>query len=282
LVATDYIETGASTAQAGILENTPRFDYSGGATCPSLLLEPSRTNLVPYSEGFSQWPVINSTILVNNIISPDGTLNAARITATLTGDGAFVRNTTAPQTTSTTYSFSCFVKKGPTTASAWFDIENGVVGTLGSDLSSSKIEDFGNGWYRCIVIGTTGSTVPNQLIDIAASTSNATFAVSANDYIFYWGAQLEAGSYATSYIPTNGVSQTRADACVKTGISSLIGQTEGALFVDAANLFPSGSRTIALLYTSGSAFYQMYVNASNQVRVDKPSPIIPNDTIKLI
>ena len=40
LVATDYIETGASTAQAGILEDMPRLDYSGGASCPSLLLEP--------------------------------------------------------------------------------------------------------------------------------------------------------------------------------------------------------------------------------------------------
>jgi hypothetical protein len=59
-----------------------------------------------------------------------------------------------------------------------------------------------------------------------------------------------------------------ADACSKTGISSLIGQTEGVIFVDATNLFTSGNRTLALLYTSGSAFYQIYINSSNQVRVD--------------
>jgi hypothetical protein len=44
LAATDVIETGATTGKAGLLEDEPRFDYSGGATCPSLLLEPSRTN----------------------------------------------------------------------------------------------------------------------------------------------------------------------------------------------------------------------------------------------
>ena len=50
LAATDYIESGATTGKAGLLEDEPRFDYSGGATCPSLLLEPSRTNLTGYSE----------------------------------------------------------------------------------------------------------------------------------------------------------------------------------------------------------------------------------------
>ena len=198
--------------------------------------------MVTYSEDFSQWPVVNSTILLNNIISPDGTLNAARITATSTGDAAFVRNTQVTQATSTTYSFSCFVKKGTTnfvrlanraigdatTASAWFDIENGVVGTLGSGLSSSKIEDSGNGWYRCIVIGTTGGTIANQLIDIAASTSNATFGVSANDYIFYWGAMFEQQSYSTSYIPTNGAASTRLrDIANNSGNATLINSTEG-------------------------------------------------------
>ena len=252
--------------------------------CGAWLFEPQSTNLIPYSEDFSQWPVINTTILLNNIVSPDGTLNADRITATSTGDSAFVRNTSVTQATSTTYSFSCFVKKGTTnfvrlanraigsasTASAWFDIENGVVGTLGSGLSSSKIEDFGNGWYRCIATGNTGSTIPNQLIDIAASTSNATFGASVNDYIFYWGAQFEQQSYATSYIPTEGTIKTRNhDLCTNGGDASLINSTEGVLYAEISALVNDLTKRSIALSNGGSANRVLfrYDNVSNKLRV---------------
>ena len=75
LVATDYIETTSSTAQAGILEDMPRLDYSGGASCPALLLEPQRTNLVEQSEYFSNWSNLSSNpvdVVDNFAISPEG------------------------------------------------------------------------------------------------------------------------------------------------------------------------------------------------------------------
>ena len=176
------------------------------------------SNLLDYSQDFSQWALVNSTILSENTTSPDGTVNAYRITSTSNGDSAFVRNTSATQIVSTTYSYSCFVKKGTTNyvrlanraigtaseSSAWFDIENGVVGTLGSSLTSSNIESYGNGWYRCTLIGSTGSSIPNQLNDIAAATSDGLNPAQLGDYIYYWGAQLEESSSAGNYILTDG------------------------------------------------------------------------------
>ena len=81
LVATDYIETTSSTAQAGILEDMPRLDYSGGASCPALLLEPQRTNVLPYSEYFNGWTQLNTISADNSATSPEGVQNAAKLVA---------------------------------------------------------------------------------------------------------------------------------------------------------------------------------------------------------
>ena len=248
------------------VNNVPRIDYTGGG-CPHILAEPQRTNLITYSEDFSQWSLINSTILSGNTTSPDGTVNADRITATAIGDGAFVRNTTSTQTASTVYSFSCFVKKGNTNfvrlanrasggvldASAWFDIQNGVVGTVGSSLISSKIESFGNGWYKCTVISTTASS-PIQLTDIAASNADGTsWNALVGDYIYYWGADLQQGSYATSYIPTSGSTVTRnQDIFTRDGIGSLINSTEGVLFLEMAALESPTTQETALSLSEGT------------------------------
>ncbi len=77
LAATDYIESGATTGKAGLLEQEPRFDYSGGATCPSLLLEPSRRNIASQSEYFgSGFTTSGTTIDTNTTTSPEGLTNA--------------------------------------------------------------------------------------------------------------------------------------------------------------------------------------------------------------
>jgi hypothetical protein len=87
-----------------------------------------------------------------------------------------------------------------------------------------------NGWYRCSITGTAPYT-------FTASARIITFGGSSNNSLYLWGAQLEAGSYPTSYIPTTSASVTRnADVISKTGISSLIGQTEGALFYEGSKI----------------------------------------------
>jgi hypothetical protein len=209
-IATDYIPTTTAAVSVGITANIPRLDYTGGG-CPSLLLEPQRTNLALFSEQFNNaaWEKVKATVTSNDIISPDGTLNADKI---VFDDGT----STIRQP---------FALAGATATARIY-----VKGTAGETIS---IDDL---FTTYEVITLTGEW---QLIGFTAALATgrgigvSTFGGATARTIWLWGAQMEAGSYPTSYIPTLGASVTRlADAASKTGISSLIGQTEGTLFVE--------------------------------------------------
>jgi len=246
--------TATRVNSAGLIEsvavNVPRIDYTNGS-CPSLLVEPQRTNLLTYSEEFDNaaWNPNEITITANNTISPNGTQNADRALETAANAYHDILNLNAILSAGSTYTFSCFVKfagrefiylfisNGIAAAAVKFNIQTGVaLGTALGTVVSSKIENYGNGWYRCSVVYTSAILSGATL---AVSTTN-TGALSLAPYtgditkgIYIWGAQLEVGSYATSYIPTVASTVTRnADVISKTGISSLIGQTEGTLYAE--------------------------------------------------
>ena len=223
--------------------NVPRIDYTGGG-CGKLLLEPQRTNLALYSEQIDNaaWTKLNLTVSANSVTSPDGTQNADTITSISASPSI---NSPIAVFTSTT-NVSIFVKYvsqqwvmlmngGAVNDYANFDIQNGVIGSVGSTSSNAQIQSFGNGWYRISVTfsGYAGNT--NLYFGFIASGTSAwnTFDPNFNKSLYAWGCQIENSSYPTSYIPTTSSSATRvADACFKTGISSLIGQTEGTLFAE--------------------------------------------------
>ena len=198
--------------------NVPRLDYTN-SSCPSILVEPQRTNLLSYSEQFNNaiWGA-PANVIANTVVSPDGTTTGDTLTGGLYRLQVF---------SSITYVFSFYAKKNaqstfsmrvdaPTNQTFTFNLDTGT-----ADGGCSMV-NVGNGWYRCFMpftssLAGTGVFYPN---------------VGGNNF-YIWGAQLEAGSYATSYIPTVASSVTRnADVIYKTGISSLIGQTEGTIFID--------------------------------------------------
>jgi hypothetical protein len=153
-----------------------------------------------------------------------------------------------------------------------FDIQNGVIGSVGSTASNAQIQNFGNGWYRISVTlsGYSGNT--NLYFGFIASGTSAwnTFDPNFNKSLYAWGCQIENSSYPTSYIPTTSASATRvADVCSKTGISSLIGQTQGTVFCDfnyIATTNTSDTTPIRLL-GSGSAGMYLEINANNTFEV---------------
>jgi hypothetical protein len=251
LVSTDVITTTTTTAQAGILEDMPRLDYSGGATCGSLILEPQRTNLITQSEYFGAWTLNNVLITNNDTTSPEGLDNAAKWSASsglsqkniyqvLTCSSG-VAHTTSVYFKADEYPLA-LIRLGGITDSPYviYDLrDESVVSTSG--LTSHTIESVANDWYRIDATATTSSTIiaPNfaflpesgytlTSLNIPQYTGDGT----SGGYIY--GAQVESSaSYATSYIPTYGSSVTRgADFFLKTGISSLIGQTEGTIFIE--------------------------------------------------
>ena len=256
LVATDYIETGATTAQAGILENTPRFDYSGGASCPSLLLEPSRTNRFSnseYSGGFTPGPAITATN--NAAISPEGLQNAIKIEKTTNGYGYF--RVGLP---SLAGCLSVFAKKGNYRYIGLRNNQtNGVHSTFDFDTETfvyvasgqtCTFEDYGNGWYRLIAYQPNNESSIYQGIAMTDSGGNELLTSSTpnGSNFFIYGLQNEASvSYPTAYIPTYGVSQTRAqDVCNDAGDTATFNDSEGVLYAEFNPFFRAGSRQITI------------------------------------
>jgi hypothetical protein len=248
--ATEYIPTTTTAVSVGMLANVPRIDYTGGGF-GKLLLEPQRTNSLFYSEQFDNaaWTKGAVSVTANNAVSPDGYTNADLITA----DGTTTQHYVFQFQSAAARTYSIFLKMGTqryvqiltsgatTEPVANYDLQNGVANMVGSS-STASIENYGNGWYRCI-LSTTDAAAASFYVLFASSMTSVRYEVNnSSGTIWAYGAQAEVGSYATSYIPaTSGVAVTRVvDAAYKTGISSLIGQTEGVLFVEMAALVNSG------------------------------------------
>jgi hypothetical protein len=254
----DLSVTRATTATRvnanGLIEtvgaNVPRLDYTNGS-CPSILVEPQRTNLVLRSEEFdnASWGKVTSTILANQIVSPDGTLSADK----LQEDNSNAQHRIDQTTTSIigTNTFSVFAKKAERNfiflrigaSGAHFNLTNGSISSISGVTAS--VEKYKDGWFRCIITRT--STVVNEIarINIIENAPVTNYQGISGYGIYLWGAQLEAGSNATSYIKTVASAVTRnSDVISKTGISDLIGQTEGTVFVEVNLSTRNNSRLI--------------------------------------
>ena len=194
--------------------NVPRLTYqNGGGGCPSLLLEKQSTNLYPYSQELNQWTTSGSvTVTANDATSPDGTTNADRVQFSADTDMVYNSGTGSAGTNVV----SVYAKAKSGTAQKFRFFVNGAT-LYSSDLTAT------DQWQRFDFVYTYSA----QTVGLRGATTGA------SDVLF-WGFQHEVSSYPTSYIPTTSSSATRvADACFKTGISSLIGQTEGTIFLDA-------------------------------------------------
>ena len=214
-IATDYIATTSAAVSVGPVANVPRLDYLN-SSCPRLLLEPQRTNVALFSEQFTNaaWDNANQvTITANAGVSPDGYANADRLLST----GSVWYFAQNHSLTAAVHTISVYVKSNTSS--------NQTFRLFGNTSATSANLTATTDWQRFTFTFTATSGLLAQ--GIVRDTSD-----NAVDLLIY-GFQLEAGAYATSYIPTLGAAVTRgADAASKTGISSLIGQTEGTIFLD--------------------------------------------------
>ena len=261
--------------------NVPRLDYSGGVSCPVLLLEPQRTNLLPYSEDFTQWTPskANSTF---GAVSPSGELNATTITDDGSGGSSGVVRIQAANfniIASTKYTFSAYVKANPNDQivvntrnddalrGGTFNIST-LTFTPQQGTETGEVQSFGNGYYRIITNWTSGTDT-----SIAIGIGFPTIVVDGTNSFILWGAQVEEGSYATSYIPTNGTSVTRnADVCNNAGTSATFNSTEGVLFAEIAALTSLVNLNNWLTINDGTSSNQIALgfetNEQTTVRVD--------------
>lgn len=257
-VATEYIPTVASirTSFSGITQdgasasNIARLNYETVGGCPAILIEPQRINLVLRSEEFENpiWVKFNATITPNNVISPSGTLTADKFIPNATASVNKYIYQTPTVSNGINHSITVFAKlaeynrlrieEGNNSKGAWFNLSNGTIGTISSGVTA-EIKNIGNGWYSCSI--NTISTATNVFFLIGGSSSESIQVGDGTSGIYIWGAQLEVGAYATSYIPTLGTAITRnADVLTRANIftNNLITSAGGTWFVNLRNNIP--------------------------------------------
>lgn len=229
--------------------DTVRVDYVDGV--PMILVEPSATNLVEYSEDFSQWASSNSTLNAAQTTAPDNTLNGSSLQ--INSGGYFYVTIASSHGVGDSVTFSCFVKS-PLQKLTW-----GGATANGTDVYS--YEDVGNGWYRQILTRTFSATGSLQPM--------FTEAQAGSDLFYIWGAQVETGSVATSYIPTSGgdtAARTRAaDDLEITGsdFSDFFNSGgDGTFYVEFTTRNILDPQTFILVGNSGSIRY-FYTNATD-------------------
>jgi len=257
----------------------PRIDYTDGTG--SLLLEPQSTNLVTYSEDFSNssWAKDDVTVESDSDTSPDGNNKATLIKGNTILSRHHIRKTLSG-TVDGSYSIFAKAKElrylqiasvNTTNQYVNFDLQDGLVGTVGSDFSNAKIEELGSGWYRLSV---TSDDRYNSFYISLVSGTNATWlenwAMSNNtDGLYIWGAQAEAGSYPTSYIPTSGSTVTRSDEeANNSGNADLFNDSEGVLYAEIAIQGNVGNNQNITASDSSTSNYLkiIYLNNTNKIR----------------
>ena len=236
------------TAASGVarFDNNPTTFESLG-----LLIEEGRTNLVTYSEQFDNaaWTKGAATITANTIVAPDGTLIGDKMVEDTANNTHLVQQ--APSYTSgTAYTYSVFAKAAERTFlqlrvsassqfSASFNLSTGVASQLASGTTAA-ITSVGNGWYRCSITFTaTATAVGASRIGLLSNETTQNYTGDGYSGIYIWGAQLEAGAFATSYIPTVASQVTRAaDAASMTGtnFSSWYNVAEGTLYAEGKSV----------------------------------------------
>lgn len=280
---------GSRINSAGNIEqlasNVPRLTYQLDATCPYIRVEGSSSNIIKWSEDLTQadWQKSNAaqvTVTSNATTSPDGTVNAGRLSFPITGGGWLYQNftTTPSQKIGISFYFkndtipldgkARFMFQDSSSGFVAFEIKMTATGpvlepltTAGLNSVSATIQQFGTSdWYRIIVrvslIVSAGG--PSSNIRFQAQVSNIAF--------FIWGVQVEPlNNFATSYIKTEGTSVSRAaDVYNMTNAQNYIGQNEGSVFINILmNRFVVNGVYLNVAGTNNEMF--LYCNANGQI-----------------
>ena len=273
--------TGTYVDESGVIRNAvadePRFDHDPETgECLGLLIEEQRTNRVTNNEDLSLWKQnSNPTLNSNDTVSPDGNTTADKVTQTnqvFTG----VSTDMSGITTNTVYSCSVFIKPdGDTTTRFGFYDTSNWQGSLDTDWSSGEpstngslggasdivYEEYPNGWYRASFKASTQSNAFAGTVSFHCHPDRTGTGKSA----WFWGAQLEAGAFPTSYIPTSGSTETRNPDKVSMegdNFSDWYNQSEGTVFASfRAQAQPSATKYLMGI-SNNSSGELIYIRAT--------------------
>jgi hypothetical protein len=271
-----YVASDGYIASAS--NNGPRFDYDPvSKICRGLLIEESRQNLLTYSEELNRLTKTRSNILADQFTSPNNTLTADNFyDDTTVSNTHFASTASISFTSGTYYTLSVFVKKNGRNISLAFsstsfganvrytfnlDAGTASVNVAGTN-SSSAIVDAGNGYWRCSITAQATATASSAAALYLIDGSTLSYTGDGTSGVYIWGAQLEAGAFATSYIPTTTTSLTRnADVVSMTGtnFSDWYNATEGTFYVQGIPTTTASSGALSI--DDGTSNERMQVRA---------------------
>jgi hypothetical protein len=225
--------------------NYPRITYQNGRG--ALLQEPQRTNIVTNSEDATQQGLNNMSATGSTAISPDGTQNADTITPTAgTSDHYLITNVTSV-TNGASFTLSAFIKKKDSDYVHFGSGGSGAFGSVAysfltntffniSGPSAYSVVNFGNGWIRLTITGTTGGTDLRILLTPTDSSGARTFNANGTDGLYVWGLQIEAGEFGSTYIPTTSATVTRPMDQFFKNDSSALTTTDWTFYMSGVNI----------------------------------------------
>ena len=252
--------------------------------CPSHLLEPQRTNLIRYSEDFSNAYWTKSGVLapVSGFISPDGTANAFKLVEDTSTSIHYIVSSQFDIANATSYSASCIVKANGRNwikmtswsgHSLFYDLANVATGTAAGGATGT-IKPLADGFYRLTMSYTSAATVEKLFIFLGDADNSIDYTGDGTSGVYIYGAQVEQSSFPTSYIPTSGSQTTRsAETATNSGDASTFNDSEGVLMVEISGLANDGTyRGISVSDGNLSNWVLIYINnVSNQLRVNLAS-----------
>ncbi len=282
--------------------NFPFYDQPRFAHDPAdsnaqfgLLMEEARTNKCLQSEDLeTTWtnPGANTTITANAAVAPDGNTTAEDVKH---GDSAETIQQTITITDNTVVAISAYVKQGTTGShdfvkmewmdnsdsdngfEAWFDLSTGNVGTAqvsgtGSyTANSATMTDVGNSWFRISAVGQIVTGQTDGRIEIINTTADAVDTAEATNSVFWWGLQVEEGTFPTSYIPTTTASVTRATDVPPT-TTDVSGVNASNLSIFAQAIIPTVSAQERSLFTVDDGgttdVIRLYMDAAENINFE--------------
>ena len=249
--------------------NEPRFDHNPTTgESLGLLVEEARTNRHTYSEQFDNaaWGKNGATITSNATTAPDGTTTADKFASTSGAALIYVQQADYTLTNGASYTRTVFAKASEISILN-IQVGNTTTGTVvvqanlstGTATNGGVVTTLANGWFRISYSYTQSGTLGDFYLKLPANTV-------AGSGVFVWGAQIEAGSFPTSYIPTEGSSRTRAaDTATITGtnFTSWYNQSQGTIFASVRTVTPASVANGFLQLTDGTPNNRIEIQQQN-------------------